>query len=72
MMTAPLRYSTHAIDTMLLVAYVALGSFTSKRGETAAASFYCWIAALGVYPLIASVWRARSRLGVPASATGTS
>jgi uncharacterized membrane protein SirB2 len=49
---------------LLLVCYVALGSFALKRGRTRAVRTACWIAALLIYLLIVSIARAHHPLGI--------
>jgi uncharacterized membrane protein SirB2 len=49
---------------LLLVCYVALGSFALKRGHTRAVRTSCWIAALLIYLLIVSIARAHHPLGI--------
>jgi uncharacterized membrane protein SirB2 len=51
---------------VLLIVYVALGSFALKRGRTRAVRIWCWIAALLVYLFIVSIARAHSPLGIAA------
>jgi uncharacterized membrane protein SirB2 len=49
---------------VLLVIYIALGSFALKRGRTQAVRTSCWIAALLVYLFIVSIARTHDPLGV--------
>jgi uncharacterized membrane protein SirB2 len=49
---------------LLLVCYVALGSFALKRDRTRAVRTACWIAALLIYLLIVSIARAHHPLGI--------
>ena len=49
---------------LLLIVYVALGSFALKRGRTRAVRISCWIAALLVYLFIISIARTHSPLGI--------
>jgi uncharacterized membrane protein SirB2 len=49
---------------VLLIVYVALGSFALKRGRTRAVRIWCWAAALLVYLFIVSIARAHSPLGI--------
>jgi uncharacterized membrane protein SirB2 len=49
---------------LLLVCYVALGTFALKRGRTRVVRTTCWIAALLVYLFIVSIARAHHPLGV--------
>jgi uncharacterized membrane protein SirB2 len=51
---------------LLLIVYVALGSFALKRGRTRAVRISCWIAALLVYLFIVSIARTHSPLGIVA------
>ena len=51
---------------LLLIVYVALGSFALKRGRTRAVRISCWIAALLVYLFIIGIARAHSPLGIAA------
>ena len=96
-MTAPLRYLSYTIDTVLLTAalmlvtilhqypfihtwltvkvvllvvYVALGSFALKRGRTRAMRVGCWLVALAVYIFIVTVARAHHPLGFLAGLLG--
>ena len=89
-MTAPVRYLSYTIDTVLLAAalvltailhqypfvrswltvkvvllvvYIALGTFALKRGQTLRARVICWLAALAVYAFIISVARAHHPAG---------
>ncbi|MET0660735.1 MAG: SirB2 family protein [Steroidobacteraceae bacterium] len=89
-MTPGVRYSSYAIDTVLLtsavilsislhqypfvhawlttkvillVIYIALGTFALKRGRTRTIRVACWLAALVVYACIISVARAHQPLG---------
>lgn len=52
---------------LLLVAYIVLGSYALKRGQTRAVRVGCWLAALTIYVIIISVARAHHPLGVLAS-----
>jgi uncharacterized membrane protein SirB2 len=49
---------------LLLVVYIALGSFALKRGRTRGARIGFWLAALAVFAFIWSIARAHSPLGV--------
>ena len=89
-MTAPLRYLSYTIDTVLLsaalmltamlhqypfvhswltvkvvllVVYIALGTFALKRGRTLRVRAICWLAALAVYAFIISVARTHHPAG---------
>ena len=89
-MTAPLRYLSYTIDTVLLsaalmltamlhqypfvhswltvkvvllVVYIALGTFALKRGRTLRVRAICWLAALVVYAFIISVARTHHPAG---------
>ena len=55
---------------LLLVGYVALGTFALKRGRTRRIRVLFWIAALVVYAFMISVARARHPLGVLAKWVG--
>jgi len=48
---------------VLLVVYIVLGSFALKRGRTKAVRLACWLLALGVFGLIASIARHHDPLG---------
>ena len=48
---------------VLLVVYIALGTFALKRGRTRSIRVVCWLAALGVFALILSIARHRDALG---------
>lgn len=89
-MSAPLRYLSYSIDTvlltaalmlatmlpgavfangwlavklMLLVLYVALGSFALKRGRNRRTRALCYVAALTAYAFMYSVARTHQPLG---------
>ena len=49
---------------LLLVVYIALGTFALKRGHTRKIRFICYIAALVVFAFIISVARTHSALGI--------
>jgi uncharacterized membrane protein SirB2 len=51
------------VKVLLLVVYIALGTFALKRGRTASARIVFWVAALAVFAFIASVAVAHNPLG---------
>jgi uncharacterized membrane protein SirB2 len=53
----------------LLVAYILLGSYALKRGQTRALRVVCWFGALAVYGFIISIARAHHPLGMLAGLT---
>ena len=53
----------------LLVAYVLLGSYALKRGQTRAVRVVCWLAAVAVYGFIVTIARAHHPLGMLAGLT---
>ena len=52
------------MKVVLLVVYVALGTYALKRGQTLKTRVFCWLAALAVYAFIISVARAHHPAGV--------
>jgi len=52
------------VKVFLLVVYVVLGSFALKRATTRRAQVGCFVAAIAVFLLIASVARAHHPLGI--------
>ncbi|MEQ1580729.1 MAG: SirB2 family protein [Steroidobacteraceae bacterium] len=48
---------------VLLVVYIALGTFALKRGRTRTIRVVCWLAALAVFALILSIARHHDALG---------
>lgn len=48
---------------LLLAAYIVLGSYALKRGQTRAVRFVCWIGALAVFASIGAIARAHHPLG---------
>lgn len=59
----PFVHSWLTAKVLMLVAYVALGTFALKRGRTRATRWSCYIAALVVYAFIITVARAHHPLG---------
>ena len=59
----PFVHAWLTVKVLLLVVYVALGSFALKRGRTRAVRLYCYLAAVAVYLFIASVARTHHPLG---------
>jgi uncharacterized membrane protein SirB2 len=52
---------------LLLLVYIALGTFALKRGRTQTTRVVCWLAALAVYAFIISIARAHQPLGMLAT-----
>lgn len=63
----PFIHSWLTVKVLLLVVYVALGSFALKRGRTRRIRIGCWLAALLVYVYMISVARAHHPLGLLAT-----
>jgi uncharacterized membrane protein SirB2 len=59
----PFAHGWLTAKVLLLVAYVALGTYALRRGQTKTARVACWIAALAVYAMIFSIARAHHPLG---------
>jgi uncharacterized membrane protein SirB2 len=59
----PFVHAWLTVKVLLLVVYVALGSFALKRGRTTRVRLICFVCALVVYLFIASVARAHHPLG---------
>ena len=60
----PFVHAWLTVKVLLLVVYIALGTFALKRGRTHVIRLFCFIAALIVYLFIASVARAHDPWGV--------
>ena len=63
----PFVHAWLTAKVVLLVAYVVLGSYALKRGQTRKIRVVSWLAALGIYALIISIARAHHPLGILAS-----
>jgi uncharacterized membrane protein SirB2 len=59
----PFVHAWLTVKVVLLVLYVALGSYALKRGRTRTVRACCWVAALAVYLAIVSVARTQNPLG---------
>ena len=59
----PFVHGWLTVKVLLLVVYIALGTFALKRGQTLRARVICWLAALAVYAFIISVARAHHPAG---------
>jgi uncharacterized membrane protein SirB2 len=66
----PFVHGWLTMKVVLLVVYVALGSYALKRGRTRNARVRFWLAALIVYAFIISVARAHQPLGIFARFAG--